>query len=541
MKAYIRQNRKTIISVTLILISTVLFICSNELIAKRMPNISELQVTACNVEDSVLEYTGEPLEPAISSIEFVDAEGNEIVKSQDGIVVENYINNTEIGYADVEVSVSGYQGTLVIEDVFEIQLAQVKNLQVVENTRESIELTWDSVTGAEGYIVYRSTDEGATFSQLADISGADMKTYRDSQDIQVNSVYNYKVSAYCEGGETLSGSDSEIVRQVTPLAVPVLVNVNNQAYNTIQLQWEMVDGAVSYQVYRCLTSDGEYECIGEIADGSVTSYADETCVVGVEYFYYIKACQALENENVYGDASNILSVKTTPNQVHVSGNTFNDGTSVTLSWSQSAGSQGYEIFRSAGSESNYQLVQTIGDCATVTWSDSGLDKGTVYYYKLRPYCSVEGTTITGLYSNTYKKEAVVEVNYSYGAGSGNLGSVTQYTGTSYVSGGTSPSGWDCSGFTQWALKNYYGVSIPKSAAAQGSGGASVNVNDRSSWQPGDILAYQTNGKITHVALYIGNGQIMHALNENYDTIIQGVDYYEKWDSGNSLAAVKRYY
>lgn len=117
--------------------------------------------------------------------------------------------------------------------------------------------------------------------------------------------------------------------------------------------------------------------------------------------------------------------------------------------------------------------------------------------------------------------------------------VRKYNGTKYVPGGISPSGWDCSGFTQWALK-CLGVSIPKLAEQQAMEGTPVSIHRPSQWKPGDILVYSSGGKVNHVALYLGDNQLMHALNSKYDTLIQDVDYYEKWDKKNTLTGVRRY-
>ena len=87
---------------------------------------------------------------------------------------------------------------------------------------------------------------------------------------------------------------------------------------------------------------------------------------------------------------------------------------------------------------------------------------------------------------------------------------------------------------------YIGVSIPRTAARQYSEGRSINKNNMSLWNPGDILVYASGGRVNHVALYLGNGMLMHALNSKYGTLIQGVSYYEKWDHKNSLYAVRRY-
>ncbi len=78
----------------------------------------------------------------------------------------------------------------------------------------------------------------------------------------------------------------------------------------------------------------------------------------------------------------------------------------------------------------------------------------------------------------------------------------KYVGNPYVSGGTSlTNGCDCSGFT-YAVYQAFGYSLPRTSTAQRSAGVGVNYSEA---QPGDIICYAG-----HVAIYIGNGQIVHA-------------------------------
>lgn len=85
----------------------------------------------------------------------------------------------------------------------------------------------------------------------------------------------------------------------------------------------------------------------------------------------------------------------------------------------------------------------------------------------------------------------------------------QFVGNPYVYGGNSlTNGIDCSGFTQ-AVYSYFGISLPRTAPAQATVGAEVPLDNI---QMGDLVLYGYNGSITHVALYIGNGQVVHALN-----------------------------
>lgn len=120
-----------------------------------------------------------------------------------------------------------------------------------------------------------------------------------------------------------------------------------------------------------------------------------------------------------------------------------------------------------------------------------------------------------------------------------LEEIKKYITSPYIYGGTSPAGWDCSGFTQWAL-SYLGVSIPRLSYQQAAGGIRVDKNYMSLWKPGDILVYSSGGSVNHVALYLGDGMLMHALSSKWGTLIQGVTYYENWDKKNTLTDVRRY-
>ena len=122
---------------------------------------------------------------------------------------------------------------------------------------------------------------------------------------------------------------------------------------------------------------------------------------------------------------------------------------------------------------------------------------------------------------------------------GKIEQIKSYVGVPYKSGGCSPSGWDCSGFTKWALK-FLGVDIPSTSAPQAAGGIAVDKNNMSAWKPGDILVYKSGSRVNHVALYLGDGLLMHALNAKYGTLMQDVFYYEKWDTKNHLSNVRRY-
>ena len=85
----------------------------------------------------------------------------------------------------------------------------------------------------------------------------------------------------------------------------------------------------------------------------------------------------------------------------------------------------------------------------------------------------------------------------------------QFLGTPYVHGGSSPNGFDCSGFTSYVY-SHFGASLPRTASGQYSCGDYV---ERSSLEPGDLIFFTSSSKssrISHVAIYVGGGKFIHS-------------------------------
>ena len=95
-----------------------------------------------------------------------------------------------------------------------------------------------------------------------------------------------------------------------------------------------------------------------------------------------------------------------------------------------------------------------------------------------------------------------------------------FVGSRYVYGGSTPSGFDCSGFVQYVLRNTAGVSLPRNSASQSYVGTPV---DAAQMQPGDLVFYARGG-IDHVGLYIGDGKIVHAANSRSGVITSAWNY-----------------
>ena len=89
----------------------------------------------------------------------------------------------------------------------------------------------------------------------------------------------------------------------------------------------------------------------------------------------------------------------------------------------------------------------------------------------------------------------------------------QYLGTPYVLGGNGPSSFDCSGFTKYIYAQF-GYTLNRTATDQLQNGVSIS---RDELQPGDLVffRYRTSKPVSHVGIYIGGGEFIHASTNRY--------------------------
>lgn len=124
----------------------------------------------------------------------------------------------------------------------------------------------------------------------------------------------------------------------------------------------------------------------------------------------------------------------------------------------------------------------------------------------RTWLKVSAQGKTGWMSAAYLKAgAGVKTTSSSTNQSDIVNTAKNYLGVPYVYGGTTPSGFDCSGFTRYVLGKH-GITLPRTSRQQRTA-----LPYTSNPQPGDLVFFNVGGgAITHVAIYAGNGMIVHA-------------------------------
>lgn len=124
--------------------------------------------------------------------------------------------------------------------------------------------------------------------------------------------------------------------------------------------------------------------------------------------------------------------------------------------------------------------------------------------------SVNGLTVNG---GTRSGASVAAASVSNGQKVVNV--ARQYKGVPYRYGGTTPSGFDCSGFTSYVFRKAVGKNLPRTSSAQAGVGRRVPASQR---QPGDLM-----WKPGHVGIYAGNGKMIHAPHTG--TVVKEVPVY----------------
>ena len=140
-----------------------------------------------------------------------------------------------------------------------------------------------------------------------------------------------------------------------------------------------------------------------------------------------------------------------------------------------------------------------GTVATIT----GINKGwfQVTYNGVQGYVSPDYIEIVPLQQQAASEPGASSVTSDV------ISYAKQFIGTPYVYGGSTPSGFDCSGFTSYVYK-HFGISLPHSSSAQYSSLAKVS---RDQLKAGDLVFFTNGGSgIGHVGIYVGNNQFIHS-------------------------------
>jgi fibronectin type 3 domain-containing protein len=286
-----------------------------------------------------------------------------------------------------------------------------------------IDLAWNAVPGASGYVVQRSTMTGGPYTTVGSPTSASLA----DTGLTPATPYYYVVKATVG---SVSSAFSAEVSATTLLGVPTGVAATAESPSEIDLTWSGVPGATAYTVERSTTSGGPYTAVGSPTSAS---FASTGLTPATPYYYVVLATAgAVDSQpSTQVSATTLLGVPTGVVATPVS------FTEIDLSWSAVTGATGYVVQRSNMSGGPYT---TVGSPAGASFANTGLAPGTTYYYVVKATAgavsslhSAEVSTTTPLGEPTGVVASPVsqsKINLTWNAVTGATGYVVQRGTTS---------------------------------------------------------------------------------------------------------------
>lgn len=180
------------------------------------------------------------------------------------------------------------------------KLGKVKIAATDSENYTTIRVTWNKVSGANGYRVYRSASKDGKYTAIGSTAKNSAVTFLDKK-AATGTTYYYKVRAYRNvNDKKVYGSSSTAVKGKAILSVPAL-SVGSTS-KTAVLEWSKVKGADGYQVYASASKNGKYI---RIKATKGTGMTEEKLATGKTRYYKVRAYRKVNGKTVYGSFSKV--------------------------------------------------------------------------------------------------------------------------------------------------------------------------------------------------------------------------------------------
>ena len=264
--------------------------------------------------------------------------------------------------------------------------ASTPSISKLENTTGGIKLSWNKVSGAYGYRLYRKTSSG--WKRFKDTTAT---SFTDSA-VSANQTKTYTIRCIDSSGNTISGFNSKgWSKKYTPVA-PTISKLENTS-SGIKLSWNKIAGVYGYRLYY-KTSSGGWK---RFKDTTATSFTDSGVSPNRTETYTIR-CIDKNGNTISGFNSKGWSKKYTPIAPTIS-KLENTSSGIKLSWNKIAGVYGYRLYykTSSGGWKRFK------DTTATSFTDSGVSPNRTETYTIR-CIDKKGNTISGFNSKGWSKK-----------------------------------------------------------------------------------------------------------------------------------------
>ncbi|SHK55511.1 fibronectin type III domain-containing protein [Hespellia stercorisuis] len=261
--------------------------------------------------------------------------------------------------------------------------------------RANVKVTWKSVSGASSYELLQATSAKGEYNKIAELSASTL-SYTVTEGLSYGRTYYYKVRTSREGNKyNVYSEESGYGYSATAPSTPRITKIEGGT-KQVKLTWTKSSGASKYVIYQ------DDEIIATLSSSTLTNTVTGLAA-GRTYGFKVRAYRS----NVASSSSAEIFEATAPEEPTIK-NILN-GEELEVTWGAVSGASGYRVYMSTSASSGYKLVDTLEGKNAVTYTATGLDAATRYYFKVRSYRTGNDSQIYAGYSGIKYGETPAEV------------------------------------------------------------------------------------------------------------------------------------
>lgn len=253
-------------------------------------------------------------------------------------------------------------------------------LKEISSEQDGVKITWEKVTGADFYRVYKKID--GEFEIINETEDGSVTSYVDSE-VKNNTSYTYAVRAVNEASDAGYAATRSSALTTTYTVAPKTLSLSNGEGVTVE--WSKVTGATGYRVYRrTVNADGTTSSWKYLSKKiTALTYADTTAKSGTTYEYAVRVYSDGGNSALYSEKKIVY--------LEIPGFTVASTVKgVKISWDKVNGATGYKIYRKVKGGS-WKAIKTASASAT-SYTDTGATSGKTIYYRVK---AINGSYVSG--------------------------------------------------------------------------------------------------------------------------------------------------
>lgn len=186
--------------------------------------------------------------------------------------------------------------------------AKVSGVSTAVRSSTYLTLSWDKVSGASGYRIYKYNTSSKSYEKVTTISKGSTVSYKIT-GLTVATEYQFKVRAYKKTDTgTLWGSSSSAYKDCTKPAQTKNLKAATKS-SAVTLTWSKVASAGGYRIYRYNSKTKKYEKIATVKGNKTFSYKNTKLKKGSTMKYKVRAYKTYNGTNYYGAYSEVVSIK----------------------------------------------------------------------------------------------------------------------------------------------------------------------------------------------------------------------------------------